>query len=45
MTTNARLALRALWAKSSAADLLHEMLGFLAERLLGLSGEGLAGIA
>ncbi len=45
MTTNARLTWRALGDRSSAADLLRELVGFPAERPLALAGEGLAGAA
>ena len=45
MTTNDMMTLRALLEKSSDADLLREMIGFTAERLMALEVEGLAGAA
>ena len=45
MTTNNMMALRALVEKSSDVDLLLEMIGFTAERLMALEAEGLAGAA
>ena len=45
MTTNDMMTLRGLLAKSSDADLLREMIGFTAERLMTLEVEGLAGAA
>ena len=45
MTTNDMMALRGLLEKSSDADLLREMIGFTAERLMALEVEGLAGAA
>ena len=37
MTTNDMMTLRALLEKSSDADLLREMIGFTAERLMALA--------
>ena len=45
MTANDMMTLRALLEKSSAADLLREMIGFTAERLMALEVEGLTGAA
>ena len=45
MTTTDMMTLRALLEKSSDADLLREMIGFTAERLMALEVEGLAGAA
>ena len=45
MTTNDMMTLRTLLEKSSDADLLREMIGFTAERLMALEVEGLAGAA
>ena len=45
MTANDMMTLRALLEKSSDADLLHEVIGFAAERLMALEVEGLAGAA
>ena len=45
MTTTDMMTLRALLAKSSDADLLREMIGFTAARLMALEVEGLAGAA
>ena len=45
MTANDMMTLRALLEKSSDADLLREMIGFTAERLMALEVEGLAGAA
>ena len=45
MTANDMMTLRALLEKSSDADLLREMIGFAAERLMALEVEGLAGAA
>ena len=45
MTANDMMTLRALLEKSSGADLLREMIGFTAERLMALEVEGLAGAA
>ena len=45
MTTTDMMTLRALLAKSSDADLLREMIGFTAARLMALKVEGLAGAA
>ena len=41
MTTNDVMALQALLERSSDADLLREMIGFTAERLMALKVEGL----
>jgi transposase-like protein len=43
--TDATMALRALLEKSSDADLLREMVGFTAQRLMELEAEGLTGAA
>ena len=43
MTTTDMMTLQALLEKSSDADLLREMIGFAAERLMALEVEGLAG--
>ena len=43
MTANDMMTVRALLEKSSAADLLREMIGFTAERLMALEVEGLTG--
>ena len=43
MTTTDMMTLRALLEKSSDADLLREMIGFTAARLMALEVEGLAG--
>ena len=45
MTANDMMTLRALLEKSSAADLLREMIGFTAEWLMALEVEGLTGAA
>ena len=45
MTANDMMTLRALLEKSSDTDLLREMIGFTAERLMALEVEGLAGAA
>ena len=45
MTTDDMMTLRALLEKSSDADLLREMIGFAAERLMALEVEGLTGAA
>ena len=45
MTTHDMMTLQALLEKSSDADLLREMIGFTAERLMALEVEGLAGAA
>ena len=45
MTANDMMALRALLEKSSDADLLREMIGFTAERLMAVEVEGLTGAA
>ena len=45
MTANDMMTLRTLLEKSSDADLLREMIGFAAERLMALEVEGLAGAA
>ena len=45
MTANDMMTLRALLEKSSDADLLREMIGFTAERLMALEVEGLTGAA
>ncbi len=45
MTTNDMMTLRGLLEKSSDTDLLREMIGFAAERLMALEVEGLAGAA
>ncbi len=45
MTTKDMMTLQALLEKSSDADLLREMIGFTAERLMALEVEGLAGAA
>ena len=45
MTTTDMMTLRALLEKSSDADLLREMIGFTAARLMALEVEGLAGAA
>ena len=48
MTANDMMTLRALlelWVKSSDADLLREMIGFTAERLMALEVNGLTGAA
>ena len=45
MTTQDMMTLQALLEKSSDADLLREMIGFTAERLMALEVEGLAGAA
>ena len=45
MTANDMMTLRALLEKSSDADLLREMIGFAAERLMALEVEGLTGAA
>ena len=45
MTTTDMMTLQALLEKSSDADLLREMIGFAAERLMALEVEGLAGAA
>ena len=45
MTANDMMTLRALLEKSSDADLLREMLGFTAERLMAVEVEGLTGAA
>ena len=41
--TDPTLALRALLAKSSDADVLREMVGFTAQRLMEIDAESLAG--
>src|SRR6201981_483894 len=41
--TDEMMKLRALLEKSSDADLLREMIGFTAQRLMELEGEGLTG--
>ena len=43
MTANDMMTLRALLEKSSDADLLREMIGFTAERLMAVEVEGLTG--
>ncbi len=43
--TQDMMTLRALLEKSSDADLLREMIGFTAERLMALEVEGLTGAA
>ena len=43
MMTNDRIALRELLEKSADADLLREMIGFAAERLMELEVQGLTG--
>ena len=45
MTTKDMMTLQALLEKSSDADLLREMIGFTAERLMALEVEELAGAA
>ena len=45
MMTQDMMTLRALLEKSSDADLLREMIGFTAERLMALEVEGLTGAA
>ena len=45
MTANDMMTLRTLLEKSSDADLLREMIGFTAERLMALEVEGLTGAA
>ena len=45
MTTDDMMTLRALLEKTSDADLLREMIGFTAERLMALEVEGLTGAA
>ena len=45
MTANDMMTLRALLEKSSDADVLREMIGFTAERLMALEVEGLTGAA
>ena len=45
MTANDMMTLRALLEKSSDADLLREMIGFTAERLMALEVESLTGAA
>ena len=45
MTTTDMMTLQALLEKSSDADLLREMIGFAAERLMALEVEGLTGAA
>ena len=45
MTANDMMTLRGLLEKSSDADLLREMIGFTAERLMALEVEGLTGAA
>ena len=45
MTANDMMTLRALLERSSDADLLREMIGFKAERLMALEVEGLTGAA
>ena len=45
MTANDMMTLRALLEKSSDADLLREMIGFTAERLMAVEVEGLTGAA
>ena len=45
MTANDMMTLRALLEKSSDADLLREMIGFAAERLMAVEVEGLTGAA
>ena len=45
MTANDMMTLRALLEKSSDADVLREMTGFTAERLMALEVEGLTGAA
>ena len=45
MTANDMMTLRAFLAKSSDADLLREMIGFTAERLMAVEVEGLTGAA
>ena len=45
MTANDMMTLRALLEKSSGADLLREMIGFTAERLMAVEVEGLTGAA
>jgi len=43
--TDEMMTLRALLEKSSDADLLREMIGFTAQRLMELEVEGLTGAA
>ena len=43
MTANDMMTLRALLEKSSDADVLREMIGFTAERLMALEVESLTG--
>ena len=43
--TNEMMALRSLLEKSADAELLQEMLGFAAQRLMELEVEGLTGAA
>ena len=45
MTANDMMTLRALLEKTSDADLLREMIGFTAERLMAVEVEGLTGAA
>ena len=45
MTANDMMTLRALLEKSSDADLLREMIGFTAERLMAVEVDGLTGAA
>ena len=45
LTANDMMTLRALLEKSSDADVLREMIGFTAERLMALEVEGLTGAA
>ena len=45
MTANDMMTLRALLEKSSDADVLREMIGFTAERLMAVEVEGLTGAA
>ena len=45
MTANDMMTLRALLEKISDADLLREMIGFTAERLMAVEVEGLTGAA
>ena len=45
MTANDMMTLRALLEKSSDADLLREMIGFTAQRLMAVEVEGLTGAA
>ena len=45
MTANDMMTLRALLEKSSDADLLREMIGFTAKRLMAVEVEGLTGAA